>query len=49
MIFLVMERSPENIKEKKKIDRRITLKSEENEKGRIRGKSNNNNIYLHWF
>ena len=48
MIFLVMGRSTENIAEKKKTDRRKTLKSEEKEKRRIRGKSNDNNIRL-WF
>ena len=31
-VFLVMRRSSENIKEKKKTDRRKTLKSEEKEK-----------------
>ena len=36
------------IKEKKKTDRRKTLKSEEKEKRRIRGKSNNHNTNL-WF
>ena len=44
MVFLVMGRSAENIEEKKKTDRRKTLKSEEKEKRRIRGKSKNNNI-----
>ena len=38
----------ENIEEKKKTDRRKTLKSEEKEKRRIQGKWNNNNIHL-WF
>ena len=33
---------------KKKTDRRKTLKNEEKEKRRIRGKSNHNNIHL-WF
>ena len=46
MVFLVMRWSVENIKEKKKTDRRKTLKSEEKEKRRIRGKSNNNNIQV---
>ena len=48
-VFLVMETSSENINEKKKIDRRKTLKSEEKEKRIIWGKSNNNNIHLYWF
>ena len=42
-----MGKGAENIEERKK-DRRKTLKSEEKEKQRIRGKSNNNNINL-WF
>ena len=42
-----MGRNAENI-ERKKLDRRKTLKSEEKEKQRMRGKSNNNNIHL-WF
>ena len=46
MVFLVMGRSAANIKEKKKTDRIKKLKSEEKEKGRIRGKSKNNNIHL---
>ena len=46
MVFLVMGRSAENIKEKKKTDRIKKLKSEEKEKERIRGKPNNNNIHL---
>ena len=46
MVFLVMRLSVENIKEKKKTDRRKTLKSEEKEKRRIRGKSNNNSIQV---
>ena len=46
MGFLVMARSAENIEEKKKTDRRKTLKSEEKEKRRIRGESNSNNIHL---
>ena len=46
IVFLVMEWSAENIEEKKKTDRRKTLKSEEKEKRRIRGNSNNNNIHL---
>ena len=46
MVFLVMGRSAENIEEKKKTDRRKTLKSEEKEKRRTRDKSNNNNIHL---
>ena len=49
MVFFVMGRSPENIKEKKRTDRRKTLKSEEKAKRRVRGKSNNNNIHLYWF
>ena len=49
MVFFVMGKSPENIKEKKKTDRRKTLKSEEKAKRRVRGKSNNNNIRLYWF
>ena len=48
MVFFVMGRSAENIEEKKKTGRRKTLKSEEKEKRRIRGKSNNKNIHL-WF
>ena len=47
MVFLVMGRGAENI-EKKKTDRRKTLKSEEKEKRRIQGKSNKNNRHL-WF
>ena len=46
MVFLVMGWSAENIEEKKKTDRRKTLKSEEKEKRRIRGKSNNNSIQV---
>ena len=46
MVFLVMGRSAENIEEKEKTNRWKTLKSEEKEKRRIRGKSNNNNL---WF
>ena len=46
MVFLVKGWSAENIEEKKKTDRRKTFKSEEKEKRRIRGKSNNNNIHL---
>ena len=46
MVFLVMGRSAENIKENKKTDRIKKLKSEEKEKERIRGKPNNNNIHL---
>ena len=46
MVFLVMGWSAENIEEKKKTNRRKTLKIEEKEKRRIRGKSNNNNIHL---
>ena len=38
--------SAEKIEGKKKTDRRKTLKSEEKEKRRIRGKSNNNDIHL---
>ena len=45
MAFLVMGWSVENIEEKKKTDRRNTLKSEEKEKRRISGRSNNNNIH----
>ena len=48
MVFLVMGRSAENAEETKKTDRRKTLKSEEKEKRRIRGKTNNNDIYV-WF
>ena len=47
MAFLVIGRGAENI-EKKKTDRRKTLKSEEKEKRRIQGKSNKNNRHL-WF
>ena len=46
-VFLVMGRSVEHTEEKKKTDKK-TLKNEEIEKRRIRGKSNNNNIHL-WF
>ena len=46
--FLVTGRNAENTEEKKKRDRRKTLKIEEKDKQRIRGKSNNNNIHL-WF
>ena len=49
MVFLVIWRSPENIKGKNKTDRRKTLKSEEKEKRRIRENSNNNNMHLYWF
>ena len=48
MFFLVMGWSAENIKEKQKMDRRKILKSDEKEKRRVQGKSNNNNIHL-WF
>ena len=48
MVLFVIGWSAENIKEKKKTDRRKTLKSEEKEKRRIQGKSNNNNTTL-WF
>ena len=44
--FLALGRSAENIEEKKKTDRRKTLKSEEKEKRRMRGQSNNKNIHL---
>ena len=40
--------SAENIEEKKKTDRRKTLKSEEKEKRRIQRKLNNDKIHL-WF
>ena len=46
MVSLVMRRSAENIEEKKKTDRKKTVKSAEKEKRRIRGRSNNNNIHL---
>ena len=46
MLFLVMRWSAGNIEGRKKTDRRKTLKSEEKEKRRIRGKSNNNNVHL---
>ena len=46
MVLLVMGKSAENIGEKKKRDKRKTLKSGEEEKPRIRGKSNNSNIHL---
>ena len=49
MVFVVMGRNPENIKEKKKTDRRKTLESEEKEKRRMREKSNNNTAHLYWF
>ena len=38
--------SAENIQKKKKTDRRKTLKIEEKENRRIRGKSNNNNVHF---
>ena len=38
--------SAENIRKKKKTDRRKTLKIEEKENRRIRGKSNNNNVHF---
>ena len=43
-----MGKSAENIEEKKKTDRRKTLKSDEKQNRRIRGKSNNNDIHI-WF
>ena len=43
MVFLVMRKSPEKIKKKKKTYRKKTLKSKEKEKRRTRTKSNNNN------
>ena len=46
MVFLVMGWSAENIEEKKKTDRRKTLKGKNKEKRRIRGKSNNNNLHF---
>ena len=46
MVFVVMGRNPENIKEKKKTGRRKTLKSEEKEKRRMREKSNNSTVHL---
>ena len=46
MVLLVMGKSAENIGEKKKRDKRKTLKSGEEEKRRIRGKSNNSNIHF---
>ena len=46
MVFLVMGWSAEDIEEKKNTGTRKTLKSEEKEKRRIRGKSNNNNIQV---
>ena len=45
---LVMGRSLENMKGKTKTDKRKTLKNEEKQKGRMRGKASNNNIHL-WF
>ena len=48
LVFLVMGSSAENIEEKKKTDRRKTLKSEGKEKRKIQEQSNNNNIHL-WF
>ena len=48
MIFLVIGRSAEYIAEKKKTGRRQTLKSNEKEKRRIRGKSNNK-VYIFGF
>ena len=48
LALLVIGWSAENIEEKKKRDRIKTLTSEEKEKRRIRGKSNNSNIHL-WF
>ena len=46
MVLLVMGKSAENIGEKKKRDKRKTLKSGEEEKPRTRGKSNNSNIHI---
>ena len=46
MVFLAMGMSIENYEEKRKTDRRKTLKKEVREKRRLRGKSNNNNILL---
>ena len=46
MVFLVMGWSAEDIEEKKNTGTRKTLKSEEKEKRRIRGKSNNNSIQV---
>ena len=48
MVFLVMERITENIEEKKKTNKRKILKSEEKEKRRTPGKSNNKSKDL-WF
>ena len=48
MVFLVMGRIAENIEEQKKTDRRKTLKNQEKEKRRIRGKPNNKNTHI-WF
>ena len=48
MVFLVMGRIVENIEEQKKTDRRKTLKNQEKEKRRIRGKPNNKNTHI-WF
>ena len=46
MAFLVIGKSAEKTEAKKKTDRRKTLKSEQKEKRKIRGKSNNINIHL---
>ena len=48
MVFLVRGRGAENIENKKKTDRRKTLKNVEKEKRRIHRKSNNNKKHL-WF
>ena len=46
MVFGFKERGAENIEKMKKIGKRKTLKNEEKEKQRIRGKSNKNKRLL---
>ena len=48
MVFLVRGVDAENIRKKKKTDRRKTFKNEQKEKRRIQGKSNDNNKHF-WF
>ena len=50
MFFLVRRTVAENFEIKKKIDRIRTLKNEQKENGRMRGKSKSNNSDKHlWF
>ena len=50
MVFLVRRTVAENFEIKKKIDRIRTLKNEQKENGRMRGKSKSNNSDKHlWF